>query len=1470
MLASKASQIIKEQTNLDVSVGGVSFRPFAQLVLKDVFISDLNNDTLISAKSVNASIFGVNFSKGAIRLNKAYVQHAHVNLAVDSSGMLNIKALIDYAFHRDTTKKKDNSTTFSIRNVKVSNTVFHYHKANHKTTDYGVNYEDMLVQKINLDVRNLNIAGDTVSMSINSLNFTEQSGLCISDLRCNFSISSKLMRFDKLRIAYKDTELAMHRAQLAYNNYEELGHFVEKVNLYGDFANTAISTELLSYFVPALKGYSIPIAVNGIVRGKVCDLRGRNLEITHGKSTVISTNINLTGLPNIEETLFDIDCKELTSRNSDLRHFTRNNGKTLLINLPPLVDSLGKITYSGKFVGYITNFATYGTLNTDIGRVILDASFIPSRRKGYRYVGKINALDVDVGRLLGAKMLGKTSLSATIDGTMDSQKKLNAKTNVDIFSLVANGYNYSNIQIEGNLTNRTYIGSINLNDPNCKLNFLGKLDFSDSIPEYDFSAFVPKVDLVALNFNKVDSISQMAFLLTTKFSGSNLDNSRGEIKLVNSSYRNQRGEFKLSEIAILANNNKDSKVVTLKSEFAEGELRSKYNYSNIINYFVELVSKYIPAFSKNNEAQPIASTNVEHPEFNDYLIKLRVKKTSKITEVLIPDLKIAENSSIFGILNPDLQTLTFKLMVPEIIYKKYCVKNLGVDGQTRDTSLVAVINAPSILIGENNVRNFNITLEAMRNNVGFNLGWNNRNTPLNKGNIAANINFLGYGVNGHIANINFIPSILTLNDSTWNIVQSSVFIDSSTININQFRINSKTQNLAINGSISKSPADTLSLTLNNLNTAALNLYFRNMGYAIDGYITGVASVSNLYSKPNIDANLNINNTLLNREPVGNIHFASKWFDEQKRMAITLTNTIHDTLTFNAHGSIYTSNNDIDIDVKINRLKLTHLVALLKGSVSDIRGKVNGQVNIGGNFQKPLLNGTINVDEASLVVDFLKTKYTISSPIGISNSDFFFNNFRITDVNHNEAILNGSITSKYFKDIGFDLNLTTKNFQCMNTTEHDNASFYARAYGTGVAMVSGNTKKIDMNIFIKTDSKTAVFLPLKGSNKVGDNNFITFTTSNPDFIFIDDNLSLDPLAQKKKTEFNLNMEIQVTPETEAQIIIDKKMGDIIKANGSGNLKIEINPSKDIFKMLGSYEIEKGDYLFTLKSLLNKKLLIESGSSITWNGDPLDANTNITATYRVKTSLKPILGDEYTARIPVDCQILLTQKLTSPNIEFNITLPNGSSEEKTKLATALNTQEKINTQFLGLLGINSFISDASVSASSSDNANLGTMGLYNTVSELLSNQLSNLLSSDKLDFGINYRPGIEEELTSDQVELALSTQIFDDRLTLNGSAFNNKRNSASAPIAGNFNAELKLNKTGKLRAKAFARYNDDFLNTMTVTENEYTTGLGMMYREEFNNFKDLLFRTRHLFSTEPPSSYNLGKEVSESDSTSAPKK
>ena len=313
----------------------------------------------------------------------------------------------------------------------------------------------------------------------------------------------------------------------------------------------------------------------------------------------------------------------------------------------------------------------------------------------------------------------------------------------------------------------------------------------------------------------------------------------------------------------------------------------------------------------------------------------------------------------------------------------------------------------------------------------------------------------------------------------------------------------------------------------------------------------------------------------------------------------------------------------------------------------------------------------------------------------------------------------------------------------------------------------------------------------------------------------------------------------------QLIFNEKSGDVIKARGDGNLNMKIN-SKGKFEMYGDYVLSTGDYLFTLENFVTKKFEIQKGSSIKWNGNVYKANIDIIANYKQRASIKPLFPNDslsnYNKRFPVDCKLYMKDKLTSPDITFGIELPTIDETTRSAVKSILSDENELNRQVFSLLLLRSFITPVSVSGGGGISAGGAAAA---TGSEMLSNKMSNWLSgvTKDIDFGVNYRPG--GALSSDELDLALSKQLFNNRLAIDGNfgvASNNNssttKSSNSSNLIGDVSIEYKLSESGKYRVKAFNRSNDN--TEITTTGGPFTQGLGIFYREEYESLSELYKR------------------------------
>lgn len=282
------------------------------------------------------------------------------------------------------------------------------------------------------------------------------------------------------------------------------------------------------------------------------------------------------------------------------------------------------------------------------------------------------------------------------------------------------------------------------------------------------------------------------------------------------------------------------------------------------------------------------------------------------------------------------------------------------------------------------------------------------------------------------------------------------------------------------------------------------------------------------------------------------------------------------------------------------------------------------------------------------------------------------------------------------------------------------------------------------------------------------------------------------------------------------------------------------------MFGEYTIESGGYLFTLQNLVNKQFKVDKGGRISWAGNPFDADINIVANYTTKASVYDLLLDPkyQTGSYRVDCKMTMTGRLLNPNINFDINLPNATSDIQQTVSQSIPADDK-NRQVFALLVLNRFFPSSLGQAQLPKNeqqqpsGTSGTTSLANSTSELISSQLSNMLSQISKDFnlGVKYRPG--DQLTSQELQVMVSTQLFSNRITVDG-AFGYKNGATGSTtsqtnILGDVNVEYKITTDGRIRAKAFNKTND--LNLISSNSAPYTQGIGISFRREYDTLGEL---------------------------------
>ena len=268
---------------------------------------------------------------------------------------------------------------------------------------------------------------------------------------------------------------------------------------------------------------------------------------------------------------------------------------------------------------------------------------------------------------------------------------------------------------------------------------------------------------------------------------------------------------------------------------------------------------------------------------------------------------------------------------------------------------------------------------------------------------------------------------------------------------------------------------------------------------------------------------------------------------------------------------------------------------------------------------------------------LNTTFFVKDSIYIEPGGLTFKSNRISDMYGNQGTMNGYLHYTHFKNLSYRFNFNVNNMLLMNTKESVDFPFYGTVYGTGNASIAGNAAEgVNIDVAMTTNRNTNFTYIKDNVTTATSNQFIHFVDKTPRRTVQNDILlSTYEIAQKDlekeeqeqdiDTDIRLNLIIDATPDATMRIIMDPIAGDYISGRGTGNIRTEFYNKGDV-KLFGNYRISQGIYKFSLQEVIRKDFIIKDGSTITFNGNPANANLDIQANYTVNSaSLNDLISD-----------------------------------------------------------------------------------------------------------------------------------------------------------------------------------------------------------------------------------------------------
>ena len=1439
-LSRKIIDRITTGADAGISFGKIHIRPFNTIVIKDLKVVDRNPsapdalDTLFKAEYVIArfSLRGLREKEG-LHIGRAYVRGAEMNLVIEEH-QTNLERM--FGIRKDREKKDGKGDVFDIRRAMVDRMRFRLQNFRHdslQTAKGGIDWNSLDIYDITVEARNMRFSDKVMSGTLDLLSFKEKSGYACSSISGSARIGHGAAVIENLNITDVWSSVNIPEFSMSYMTAKDFKDFIHNVVLDASVRRSSLGAKTLSFFVPSLGNASFTLDIpSASVKGTVSDLTVERLETDIREQGMhLSLRGEISGLPETDNLKTDLRIDSLKFSTSSVEGILR----LISGDSTPEISKYAKgsdFMFKGKAEGPADSLELEGTFRSDIGVIVprLTVTGLADSSRDTRIAGTLRTRNLDIGKAVGNRLVHGCDMFARLSASFGAEGPSLVIDSLMVSRLNMNGYDYKGIAAAGTLARKAFNGKIICSDPNLNFLFQGLFTFSNKTQNalYRFYANIGYADLNALNLDKRGK-SIVSLQTSANFNRIRSSDMLGNIRISDIRLENGDGKYDIGDISVSSLSSDSLYRVRLSSGFAEGTFSGTGTLSNFIRDAKDLtIRRQLPAIYQD-------STYLWNG--NRYDFSFRFYDTMDLLAFLAPGLYIAENTS-FNLRIGNEGTMEGKLASQRLAFREQFIKDMTLDIRNDESGLTGELAGELINVATLSLKNNVFRIFANKDHIGAGYSYDNQGELVNRGELYILGDLYRDEEDKLLYKISLLPSSIYLNAREWSILPSEMTVRGKDINVGNIEFQSGEQSLKIHGGVSDSGRDTLFLDMERFDISIMNpLLGKSAAFA--GAASGNASLVSAPGNKSLRAEFICDSTSISGAGMGTVVFGGDLNKADRNINASIKNSYAGKSSFDITGSYSLKRKYLDASARFDGLDISCMSPYLSSIFSETSGKLSGGFSAKGRLGAlDVESEGARLDDATLRIAFTNVPYTVSGGFRLDSRGVYFDSITLADRFGNRGNVTGEISFDNFKDIRFDTGINAERIECINLDERMNESFYGNIFATAGISITGPLNSMKMAIEATTTGQGQLHVPVSSSASSSSSDLLTFKK-------VETNEAVDPYEamlsrfrkqEKAKGNFEINLTVAATPGLQAFVEIDKAAGNVLSGYGSGTIDLDINPKRDIFNINGDYTLSGGNYRFVAIGLA-KDFSINEGSSVKFNGDIMESTLDIEATYTTKTSLGVLIADtsSVSSRRTVECGIHISDRLRNPRLDFSINVPDIDPTVRARVESALSTEDKVQKQFLSLLVSNSFLPDEQ--SGIVNNTSL----LTSSVSEIMSNQLNTIFQKldIPLDLGLNYQTN---ERGNDIFDVAVSTQLFNNRVIVNGNIGNRQYSSGNTngDVVGDLDIEIKIDRPGAFRLNLFSHSADQYTNYL---DNSQRNGIGLTYQQEFNSFKEFF---RNLFS------------------------
>ena len=1425
-VGEKVAAMLEEQLGTKVAVGQIDIGLLSRIIIDDVLIYDQQQKEMLRVSRLSVKIDYMPLIEGKIHISSAQLFGAHAQLyCKDSLTAPNFQFVIDSLASKDTTNQTPldlRINTFIIRNSSVS-----YDQHDIATSEERFNPAHLKLNGISGHINLKALTDDSLNINIKRLGFKEQSGLTVSRLAFHLAAGRQNAMLENFLLQMPSSNLRIDTLTANYR-FNDKGLVPGSLTFSGRIDNTNITPSDLRCFESSLKNFQRPISLMTQVSGTDQQIQVTELQVsTPEKDIDIQVNGWLEQWN--KQPAWHLQMNQIALSEASIDFFNK------LIKLPSDITRIGYLQLNGTFDRDRQGETTLkALLQSGAGDIDVEMAMDAARQ----FSGTIGTQDLNLKQILANDQLGQVTTHLALQGRWPQHQKPTVEVDGTIERFDYNDYPFGNITISGNYAQEAVSGMVHIND----LNLMAQLEGEVTEDVFDpntqkakrikLEGAVTRFAPAAAKLTEQFGTAEFSGHIDADFTAHNLNDAQGSLRISNFTVTGTEKDkpYQLDNLIVSSGYEEGIHFVSLKSDFADAELKGHFDYGTLTQSFVNLIGSKLPTLPG---LPPIDKRNE-----NNFSFRLLMSKTDWLKRFFDIDLTLGHPLSLTATINDFTSQTSIDGDLPSFAYNGSWYSNGFIRVTSPSDTLKCDIGIQKIM---DDGRHMTIGMQAnaANNIIRSSLNWDNHSTEQHMGGQLNSVAMLYENQhNKPEAHVRFLPSHVVLNNGTWNVEPSDIFYYDSHLLVDHFAVYRGQEHIIIDGIASRNASDTLTVDLNKVEVDYILDLVDFHSVEFSGKATGKAKASSLFHDFAAKADLRVDDFKFEDGRMGVLDAHASWNKEKEQIDIhAIANDGPDVKTL-IDGYVSPVHNTIDLAIHADNTYIDFMHSFTQSFLSDVTGHAEGDARVAGTLDNINLTGKLVVDGVATVIP-LNTTYTLKrDTVVMIPDDIRLNSIPIYDREGNQAFLSGGIHHQHLTNLSFDLGVKTDKLLAYDFKEFGDNTFYGTVYAAGNVTIHGQDNDVIIDCDV-TPLQNSVFVYNASSpDAISSQEFIEWVKDTDD---LSDNHSQNKSGGPSRaldTDIYINFLINATPEATLRLLMDASTNDYINLNGDGTIRATFH-NKGAFNMFGTYTVDHGTYGVTIQNIIKKNFTFNRGGTIVFGGDPYQAALNLQAVYTVNgVSLSDLnIGNSFTNNtIRVNCLMNISGQPVAPQVDFDLEMPTVNADEQQMVRSIMNGQQEMNQQVVYLLAIGRFYNQGANNSNDQqgDQTSLAMQSLLSgTLSTHLSTLLSQVIKNDNWNFGANISTG-NEGWHNAEYEGIINGRMLNNRLLFNGQfGYRDNATKANPSFIGDFDVQYLLYPNGNLALKVYNQTNDRYFTKSSLN----TQGIGIIMKKDFNGLREL---------------------------------